>query len=93
MNRLLLKLALVAAIVLGCGSFHSAFADTPERNGVTHRLKEGLKSGLKNGMKEGLKHGLKDGTKNGLTNGRKKGQREGQGRRTKRKLGAGKKSK
>ena len=43
MNKLIIKLAVAAALVVGCGMAGTAFADTTPKNGATQGLKNGLK--------------------------------------------------
>ena len=59
MNKLIIKLAVAAALVVGCGMAGTAFADTTPKNGATQGLKNGLKYGAKNGLKDGKKYGDK----------------------------------
>ena len=63
MNKLIIRLAVAAALAVGCGMAGTAFADTAPKNGTTQGLKNGLKDGLKYGAKNGLKDGKKYGDK------------------------------
>ena len=53
MNKLIIRLAVAAALAVGCGMAGTAFADTAPKNGTTQGLKNGLKDGLKYGAKYG----------------------------------------
>ena len=71
MNKLIIKLAVAAALVVGCGMAGTAFADTTPKDGATQGLTNGLKYGAKNGLKDGLKNGAKNGQKRGRKSGSK----------------------
>ena len=65
MNKLIMTLAVAAAIALGCGTAGLTFADETPSNDASQGPKEGPKEGLKEGLKEGFKEGPKHGPRHG----------------------------